>query len=54
MEMIGSLIGLLTGACFITRFYTLGNRFHLLVGLAFFVSGGEDFAHGFLDYASPS
>ena len=49
MEMVGAIIGLLTGACFISRFYTLGNRVHLLVGLAFFVSGGEDFVLGFLD-----
>ncbi len=51
MEMVGAIIGLLTGACFISRFYTLGNRVHLLVGLAFFVSGGGDFVLGFLDLA---
>ena len=45
------MMGLLAGAGFIIRFYNLGHRLHLLVGLAFFVSGAEDFVHGFLPFA---
>ena len=51
IEMTGAVIGLLAGAGFIIRFYSLGNRFHLLVGLAFFANGAEDFVHGFLGFA---
>ncbi len=39
IEMVGSLMGLITGVALITRFYSLGNRFYLLVGLAFLVNG---------------
>ena len=33
------------------RFYSLGQRFQLLVGLAFFVSGAADLFHGILEEA---
>ncbi len=46
LEMVGGLVGLLAGLSFITRFYSLGDRFHLLVGLGFFVAGGTDVAQG--------
>ena len=46
LEVVGGLVGLLAGISFITRFYSLGHRFHLLVGLGFFVSGGTDLAQG--------
>jgi len=52
MEMVGAIVGLLAGMGFVIRFYSLGNRFHLLVGLAFFVNGAEDFVHGLLAFAS--
>jgi signal transduction histidine kinase/CheY-like chemotaxis protein len=50
IEMVGSLLGLITGFAIVMRFYTLGNRFHLLIGLAFFVNGAEDLVHGFLSF----
>ena len=49
--MTGAVVALLAGTSFITRFYSLGNRFHLLVGLAFFTNGAEDMVHGFLEFA---
>lgn len=52
MEMVGSLMGILTGLALVTRFYSLGNRFHLLVGCGFFVNGIEDFVHGFLAFGT--
>ncbi len=48
IEMVGALIGLVTGFAMITHFYTLGNRLHLFISLAFFVNGAEDLVHGFL------
>lgn len=51
IEMTGALIALLAGMCFIARFYSLGNRFFLLVGLAFFVNGVKDSVHGVLSLA---
>jgi PAS domain S-box-containing protein len=50
-EMVGALIGLLAGVVFVVRFCGLGHRFFLLVGLAFFVNGAEDFVHGCLQLA---
>jgi methyl-accepting chemotaxis protein len=50
IEMVGALFGLITGIALVSRFYTLGNRFHLFIGLAFFVNGMEDFVHGFLPF----
>jgi len=48
IEIVGSLFGLLAGVALITRFSVLGNRLHLFIGLAFFVNGAEDLAHGML------
>ena len=50
--MIGALLGLVVGIFLITRFYILGFRFHLFVGLAFLVNGAEDFIHGLLSFGS--
>jgi len=50
IEMVGALFGLVAGFALIVRFYTLNNRFHLFVGLAFFVNGAEDLAHGLLSF----
>jgi len=50
VEVVGALLGLMAGFALIVRFYTLGNRFHLIVGLAFFVNGGEDLVHGLLSF----
>jgi signal transduction histidine kinase/DNA-binding response OmpR family regulator len=46
LEIIGSLFGMFTGFALVLRFYTLGNRYHLLIGLAFFVTGVEDLVYG--------
>lgn len=45
IELIGGLFGMCTGFALILRFYTLGNRYHLLIGLAFFITGIEDLMH---------
>jgi signal transduction histidine kinase/FixJ family two-component response regulator len=45
IELVGGLFGMLTGFALLLRFYTLGNRRHLLIGLAFFVTGVEDLIH---------
>jgi signal transduction histidine kinase len=50
MEAIGALLGLVTGFTLIARAYVHGNRFHLLIGLAYFVNGAEDFIHGALSF----
>jgi len=52
IEMVGALFGLVTGFALITHFYSLGNRLHLLIGLAFFVNGAEDLVHGLLSFGS--
>ncbi|MCH7782261.1 hypothetical protein IID62_04275 [candidate division KSB1 bacterium] len=52
IEMVGSLMGLIAGISLITRFYNLGNRFQLYIGLAFFINGSEDFIHGLLSFSS--
>jgi len=51
-ETIGALFGLIAGFALVMRFSTLGNRFHLIIGLAFFVNGAEDLAHGLLSFES--
>ena len=51
-EVVGALLGLIAGFALTTRFYVLGNRSHLFIGLAFFVNGVEDFVHGLLALAS--
>jgi signal transduction histidine kinase/CheY-like chemotaxis protein len=51
LETTGAFLALLAGTCFIARFYSLGNRFLLLVGLAFFVNGAKDLVHGLLALA---
>ncbi|MFO0947430.1 MAG: ATP-binding protein [Planctomycetota bacterium] len=48
IAIVGALLGLVTGFALILRYYALGNRFHLFIGLAFFVSGTEEFVHGIL------
>ncbi|MEW6218093.1 MAG: ATP-binding protein [Thermodesulfobacteriota bacterium] len=50
LEVAGALMGLITGYSLVTRFAALGNRFHLFIGLAFFVNGAEDFVHGLLPF----
>lgn len=46
MQTVGALLGMAIGFFLITRFINFGNRFHLFIGLAFFVGGAEDFTHG--------
>lgn len=48
IEIIGAVFGLLTGFALALRFYSLGNRYHLFLGLAYFVNGVEDLIHGLL------
>ncbi|NQT18581.1 MAG: PAS domain S-box protein [Planctomycetes bacterium] len=50
IEMAGALAGLVAGFALVMRFYALGSRFHLLIGLAFFVNGAEDLVHGLLSF----
>ncbi len=50
LEMCGSLIGLIAGFAIISRFYALGNRLYLFIGLAFIVNASEDFVHGLLAF----
>ena len=50
IELVGALIGVLAGIVLVIHFYVLGNRFYLLVGLAFFINGAEDFAHGLISF----
>jgi len=51
IEWVGALFGIVAGLAMITRFYALGNRLHLFIGLAFLVNGTEDFVHGWLSLA---
>ncbi|MEE8392223.1 MAG: MASE3 domain-containing protein, partial [Anaerolineae bacterium] len=50
IEVVGALFGLVSGLALIVCFYILGNRFHLFIGLAFFVNGAEDFIHGLIAF----
>ena len=50
MELAGALLALIAGGAIVTRFYALGDRFHLFIGLAFLVNGSEDFIHGLLAF----
>lgn len=50
VEIVGALLGMITGFVLVMNFYTLVNRFYLLVGLAFFVSGTVDIVHGLLSF----
>ena len=43
IDSVGALLALISGFALIARFYSLGNRFHLFIGLGFLVSGAEDF-----------
>jgi signal transduction histidine kinase/CheY-like chemotaxis protein/HPt (histidine-containing phosphotransfer) domain-containing protein len=52
LELVGSLFGMFTGFALILRFYALGNRFHLLIGLGFFVTGVQDFVYGVFFFPS--
>jgi PAS domain-containing protein len=50
MELAGAVVGLVTGVVLVSCFCSLGNRLHLFIGLAFFVSGAEDLAHGVISF----
>lgn len=51
IEMVGALIGIIAGISIIAHFLVVGNRLHLLIGLAFFVNSSEDFIHGLLAFS---
>jgi signal transduction histidine kinase/FixJ family two-component response regulator len=48
VKIVGALFGLVTGFALVQRFYALGHRDHLFIGLAFFVNGMQDFIHGLM------
>ena len=50
IEMVGALLGLVAGVAIVVHFYSLGNRLHLFIGLAFFVNAAEDLIHGLLSF----
>ena len=50
IEIVGALFGLAAGIVLVIHFYTLGNRFYLFIGLAFFINGAEDLIHGLLSF----
>lgn len=51
-EMVGALFGMFTGFALILRYLALGNRFHLFIGLTFFVNGGmQDLVHGLICFS---
>ncbi len=50
IEILGSLIGLMAGISLVAQFYVLGDRFNLIVGLAYLVNGVEDFFHGLFSF----
>lgn len=50
IEIVGAILGLLTGFALCLRFYSLGNRFHLFLGLAFFIGGIKDLVHGLISF----
>jgi PAS domain S-box-containing protein len=50
IEMAGALFGVIAGIALLVHCYTLGNRFHLLIGLALLVNGAEDLIHGLLAF----
>jgi PAS domain S-box-containing protein len=50
IEVCGSLLGIIAGIALVLRFYTLGNHFHLFVGLAFLINGSGDFVYGLMSF----
>jgi signal transduction histidine kinase/CheY-like chemotaxis protein len=50
IEMTGAVLGLIAGFALVTRFFALGNHFHVFIGMAFLVNGAEDFVHGLLAF----
>jgi nitrogen-specific signal transduction histidine kinase len=52
IEMVGALCGMVSGFIFIVHFWAFANRLFLFIGLAFFINGAEDLAHGFMGFAS--
>lgn len=50
IEIVGSLIAFAAGFACLMYFFGLKNRYYLIVGLGFFISGSEDLAHGVLSF----
>ncbi len=50
MELIGGVLGLLAGVTLIERYRALGDRAHLLYGLAFFANASADLVHGVVPF----
>lgn len=50
IEMVGACFAIIAGLALIVHFYSFGDRLYLLIGLAFFINGVEDFFHGLLSF----
>ena len=50
VELLAALIAILTGVVHIFHFYYMGNRYLLLVGTGFFISGVLDLAHAIFSH----
>ena len=46
----GSFIAIIAGFTCLMYYFGLGNRYFLIIGLGFFISGSEDFIHGLLGF----
>ena len=49
---LSGLLGLLAGLVLILRFWVLGGRYHLVVGMAFFLGGFESLFNGLLSHTA--
>lgn len=52
MEVVGGVCGMVTGFVFVMHFWAVASRFYLFVGMAFFINGAEDLAHGSMAFSS--
>lgn len=50
IEIVGSFMALLAGFSCLVYFFGLRNRYYLIIGLGFFIAGGEDLFHGILSF----
>ena len=50
LEIAGSVVGLMAGLMLLLRFLAMGNRIHLLIGVAFLINAAEDMAHGLMSH----
>ncbi len=50
IEIIGSFVAIFAGITSLIYYFGLNNRYYLIVGLGFFISGSEDLIHGILSF----